>query len=181
MDQHGISIGTMYERMKVGLRGASGGVVLVVKDERGSVFGAYVNEGLREGPSYYGDGTWCASGRDRPSRLSLTNLSRPVSFLWKATPFSPSDFRVGSSIKAFKWTGRNDYIVLTEHSYLSVGGGDGKFGLWIDGVFEKGFTTSCPCFDNEPLTAQAEWSKGAGGVDESKFEVMQFECWSVDG
>lgn len=48
----------MYERMKVGLRGSSGGVVLVVKDGRGSVFGAYVNEALKEGPSYYGDGTW---------------------------------------------------------------------------------------------------------------------------
>lgn len=58
LDQHGISIGTMYERMKVGLRGSSGGVVLVVKDGRGSVFGAYVNEVLKEGSSYYGDGTW---------------------------------------------------------------------------------------------------------------------------
>jgi hypothetical protein len=112
----------------------------------------------------------------------LANSHLPArSFLWKSTPFPPSDFRVGSSIKAFKWTGRNDYIVLTEHNYLSVGGGDGKYGLWIDGVFEKGFTTACPCFDNEPLTSREDWEKGAGGLDQSKFEVMQFECWSVEG
>lgn len=48
----------MYDRMKVGLRGVDGGVVLVVRDAKGSVFGAYVNEGLKESSSYYGDGTW---------------------------------------------------------------------------------------------------------------------------
>ena len=99
--------------------------------------------------------------------------------MWKATPFPPSDFRVGSSVKSFKWTGKNDYLVLTESSYLSFGGGDGKHGLWIDGVFENGFTTQCPAFDNEPLTPQDRWTKGSGGLDESRFQVMMFECWAV--
>lgn len=35
-----------------------GGCVIVVKDEKGSVFGAFVNEGLRETRGYYGDGSW---------------------------------------------------------------------------------------------------------------------------
>lgn len=75
LDQHGISIGTMYERMKVGLRGSSGGVVLVVKDGRGSVFGAYVNEALKEGASYYGDGTWSARLFLSLSTSSLTRIA----------------------------------------------------------------------------------------------------------
>ncbi|KAI5477607.1 hypothetical protein MNV49_006094 [Pseudohyphozyma bogoriensis] len=158
LDQHGISIQTMYERMKVGLRGAESGVVLVVKDVNGNVFGAYVNEGLKDSKSYYGDGS-C--------------------FLWKASAFSSSDFRVGSSVKSFKWTGKNTYLILSESNYLSVGGGDGKYGLWIDGVFEKGFSGKCPCFDNEPLTAREYWEKGAGGADQAKFEVVQFEAWKV--
>ncbi|SCV67394.1 BQ2448_5005 [Microbotryum intermedium] len=164
LDQHGISIGTMYERMRIALKGVDGGVVLVVKDAQGSIFGAYVNEPLKESKHYYGDGT-C--------------------FLWKATPFSSSDFRLGASIQSFRWTGRNDYLALTESTFISIGGGDGKFGLWIDGVFEKGFTTRCPCFDNDPLTNEREWEQIGGGEDGSvggvgsKFEVVQFECWAV--
>ncbi|KAM0787424.1 hypothetical protein ACM66B_003506 [Microbotryomycetes sp. NB124-2] len=159
LDQHGTSIGTMYERMRFASRTGTGGIVIVVKDHKGAVFGAYSNEALKDSQHYYGDGT-C--------------------FLWKATPFSETDFRVGSSVKAFKWTGKNDYLVLTETSYLSFGGGDGKHGLWVDGVFENGFTTKCPAFDNEPLTPKETWTISPGtGVEESKFEVMMFECWSI--
>ncbi|SGZ28251.1 BQ5605_C027g10296 [Microbotryum silenes-dioicae] len=163
LDQHGISIGTMYDRMRIALKGVDGGVVLVVKDVQGSTFGAYVNEPLKESNHYYGDGT-C--------------------FLWKATPFSSSDFRLGASVQSFRWTGRNDYLALTETSFLSIGGGDGKFGLWIDGLFEKGYTTRCPCFDNEPLTNERQWEsiggeEGLEGEVGSKFEVVQFECWAV--
>lgn len=100
------------------------------------------------------------------------------SFLWKSTPFEDSDFRVGSSIKTFKWTGKNDYLILTESTFLSVGGGNGKFGLWIDSVFERGFSAKCPCFDNEPLTAKFE--KGVLDGEEAKFDVVMFECWAVD-
>lgn len=70
LDQHGISIQTMYERMRVGLCGSDSGVVLVVKDADGSMFGAYVNEGLKESRSYYGDGTWCVGSRSPSPRSS---------------------------------------------------------------------------------------------------------------
>lgn len=76
LDQHGISIQTMYERMRVGLRGSDSGVVLVVKDGEGNVFGAYVNEGLKESRSYYGDGTWCVCFHLAP-RASRTNERQP--------------------------------------------------------------------------------------------------------
>lgn len=71
LDQHGISLSTMYDRMRTATSttrssayGSStattaAGIVLVVKDDRGDVFGAYVNEPLREHRGYYGDGSWC--------------------------------------------------------------------------------------------------------------------------
>lgn len=74
LDQHGISIATMYERMRVGLRGSDSGVVIVVKDSAGSVFGAYVNEGLKESKTYYGDGSWF----DLLSAPPQTSLTRPA-------------------------------------------------------------------------------------------------------
>lgn len=48
----------MYETMQLGMKGSEQGVVLVVKDESGSVFGAFVNQVLVESQHYYGDGTW---------------------------------------------------------------------------------------------------------------------------
>lgn len=39
-------------------KGESAGVVVAVKDERGNVFGAFVNERLHVSDIYYGDGTW---------------------------------------------------------------------------------------------------------------------------
>lgn len=48
----------MYERMGQELAYSDGGVVLVVKDGSGSIFGAYVNQGLQELNHYYGDGSW---------------------------------------------------------------------------------------------------------------------------
>jgi hypothetical protein len=99
------------------------------------------------------------------------------SFLWKATPFKSTDFRVGHSIKTFTWTGKNEYYIFTNSQFLNVGGGDGKFGLWIDAKFSKGFTTKCPAFDNKPLTQN--WIGGISGVDESGFDVHMFEIWKV--
>lgn len=99
------------------------------------------------------------------------------SFLWKSTPFPPSDFRVGSSVRHFPPTGVNSYFVLSEGGFFSVGGGDGRFGLWMDNVLEKGVTGRCPCFGNEPLTAGG-WV-GEGGKEQGRFDIMGVECWGV--
>jgi hypothetical protein len=59
LDQHGTSLSTMYENMYEILGGEiDGGCVIVVKDSKGGIFGAFINEGLRENNRYYGDGTW---------------------------------------------------------------------------------------------------------------------------
>lgn len=62
----------------------------------------------------------------------------------------------------------NDYLIFCEQSYLSVGGGDGKYGLWLDGVLEKGISSHCMTFGNEPLSEEGE-----------KFEVVGVEVWCV--
>lgn len=46
------------------------------------------------------------------------------SFLWKVEAFPPGDnFRVGPIVRSYRWTARNDYIILSDSSFLSVGGG----------------------------------------------------------
>ena len=55
------------------------------------------------------------------------------------------------AIEYYCWSGENDYMVLSESDYLSVGGGDGRYGLWLDDTFSNGLSSRCPAFHNEVL------------------------------
>lgn len=148
LDQHGVSLGTLYAkcheyRDKLGERP---GFVLVVQDSRGSIFGAFVNEYFRPSKSYFGNGE-C--------------------FLYKTELLAQGGMR----FKAFPWTGLNDYQMYCTAEFLSVGGGDGKYGLWLDDRLEKGISSSTLTFGNEALSNDAE----EGRI----FEVRTVEVWKV--
>ena len=70
--------------------------------------------------------------------------------------------------KAFPYSGVNNYLIFCDHNYLSIGGGDGRYGLWLDNVLERGISSTCPTFGNEPLSEEGE-----------KFEVLGVEIWWV--
>ncbi|CAO3612345.1 unnamed protein product [Mucor fragilis] len=114
-----------------------GPCVLVIKDADDNVFGAFLNEPLRPGTRYYGTGE-C--------------------FLWKWNPTE-------SQIKAYKWTGKNEYMILSDIDFIAIGGGEGVFGLWINSELEKGYSQTCPTFDNERLSPKPE------------FECVELEVW----
>jgi hypothetical protein len=62
----------------------------------------------------------------------------------------------------------NDYLIFCETGFLSIGGGDGHYGLWLDDQLEKGISSPCLTFGNEGLS------------DEGKnFEVMGVEMWTI--
>ena len=70
--------------------------------------------------------------------------------------------------KAFPYSGINDYMIFCEPDYLSVGGGDGHYGLWLDSSLERGISSQCLTFGNEALSEEGK-----------KFDVMGVEIWSV--
>ncbi|OTA39819.1 hypothetical protein BTJ68_00127 [Hortaea werneckii EXF-2000] len=70
--------------------------------------------------------------------------------------------------KAFPFTGENDFSMFCQPDYLSVGGGDGHYGLWLDAGLSKGVSDTCPTFGNEPLSEE--------GV---KWDVLGVEVWYV--
>ncbi|KAG5288688.1 TLD domain-containing protein [Histoplasma capsulatum G186AR] len=70
--------------------------------------------------------------------------------------------------KAFPYSGVNDYMILCETGFLSVGGGDGHYGLWLDDSFEKGVSDTCPTFGNEPLSDEG-----------TKFDILGVEIWYI--
>ncbi|GAA5886874.1 hypothetical protein JCM5296_005176 [Sporobolomyces johnsonii] len=179
LDQHGISLHTLFANLDRGLRARDGGFVLVVKSERGEVFGGYCSEALKRGEGERaGSQRWGGDGS---------------CFLWRATPFPASDhFRLGASVSTFKPTFRNTYFQHASSEFIALGGGnDGVFGLWIDGVFERGWTGRSETYGNEPLVGprggegggkgkgQGERDGGAAAAEEGKFEVVGFECWAV--
>lgn len=58
--------------------------------------------------------------------------------------------------------------MLCETHFLSLGAGDGKFGLWLDDGLEKGVSAMSQTFGNEPLSDEGE-----------KFDVLGVELWVI--
>jgi len=193
LEQNGVSLGTLYKQSE-DYRGKRGGFVLVVKDGGGSVFGAYLSDAPHPSTSFYGNGEcflWRAHilhglsdlqmnlppppSEDTTDAVRMTTISSPKSKGDSLAP--PQNGRATKSgastperirFKAFPYSGVNDYMIFCEHSYLSVGGGDGHYGLWLDDNLEKGVSDTCPTFGNEPLSD-----------DGKKFEVMGVELWYI--
>lgn len=70
--------------------------------------------------------------------------------------------------KAFPFSGENDFTLFCQSDYLSIGGGDGHYGLWLDAGLSKGVSDTCPTFGNEPLSDEGK-----------KFDVLGVELWHV--
>lgn len=153
LDQHGISLNTLYANCERNGRennkdkgGRNAGELVVVRDEGGMTFGVWLGEeGVRNGRGrgYYGSGE---------------------SFLWKFD---------GEKLEVFKWTGKNDYVALCEPEFISFGGGDGHYGLYLDENLTDGSSAACPTFGNPPLCSLGP-RKAAGSVD---FECVGLEVW----
>lgn len=151
LDQHGISLNTLYTQCefpppRLGVPSPKG-ALLVVKDAGDALFGLWMGEeGVHpsRGKGYYGSGE---------------------SFMWKY---------VDGKFEVFKWTGRNDYVALCEPEYISFGGGDGQYGLYLDESLLDGSSAHCLTFGNDPLCTLGP--KKAGAI---KFECVGLEVWSI--
>ncbi|XP_071142987.1 oxidation resistance protein 1-like isoform X1 [Mytilus edulis] len=67
--------------------------------------------------------------------------------------------------KVFRWTGENNFFMKGNQESLSIGAGQGQFGLWFDGDIYHGRTNRCETYDNDILTISED------------FVVSCFEAW----
>lgn len=142
LDQHGISLNTLYTRCQ----NHTGSALVVMRDSNDAIFGAWMGQGIHQSKgSYYGSGE---------------------SFLWRLT--------ADKGLRVYKWTGKNDYVALCEPEYLSFGGGDGHYGLYLDDSLIDGSSARCPTFENDPLC-----SAGPRQGDNVRFECVGLEVWGV--
>jgi len=58
--------------------------------------------------------------------------------------------------------------MFCETHFLSVGGGDGRYGLWLDDSLARGVSSTCMTFGNEPLSDEGE-----------KFDILGVEVWVI--
>ncbi|KAF1950275.1 TLD-domain-containing protein [Byssothecium circinans] len=192
LEQNGVSLATLYQKAEE-FTGKRGGFVLVVRDAGGGIFGAYLSDAPKPSSHFFGNGE-CFLWRAHvlPSLPDLANLPPPPSadttnavrmttiaspthkFGTLNPPHSEQASRSGTStperirFKAFPYSGINDYMMFCEHGFLSVGGGDGHYGLWLGDNLENGVSSTCPTFGNEPLSDEG-----------TKFEVLGVELWYI--
>ena len=75
--------------------------------------------------------------------------------------------QIHPTFEAFKWSGKNQQLMVSCSDFLAVGGG-GHFGLWMDASFEKGTSAPSPTFENQPCLASSE-----------HFKIVGLEVWAV--
>ncbi|NXN66308.1 TLDC2 protein, partial [Himantopus himantopus] len=76
-------------------------------------------------------------------------------------------FSFSPELKVFRWTGRNNFFMKGDMDLLMVGGGSGRFGLWLDGDLHHGGSHPCETFDNETLSPREE------------FCIQDLEVWGL--
>jgi len=102
--------------------------LIIAKDEHDRVFGAFMSEPPKLSDSFYGTG----------ESLLFT-------------------FSKENKVKIYQWSGENNFFIKGSKTSLSVGGGDGVFGLWFDEDLYRGRSHSCRTFDNETLSEKEDF------------------------
>ncbi|NXA47105.1 NCOA7 protein, partial [Nothocercus julius] len=68
----------------------------------------------------------------------------------------------------FKWSGENTYFINGDISSLELGGGGGRFGLWLDADLYHGRSNSCSTFNNDILSKKED------------FIIQDVEVWTFE-
>nr|XP_054751137.1 nuclear receptor coactivator 7-like [Lytechinus pictus] len=113
-------------------------ILLILRDSEGHVFGALTSCALKVSDHYYGTGE---------------------SFLYK---FKDEE------LELYKWTGENNFFMKGDLDCVCIGGGEGDFGLWLDGDLYHGRSHPTKTFANEILSSKED------------FIIADMEAWGFN-
>lgn len=115
---------------------------------------------------------------DNPVLLVIKDMDNQIFGAYATHPFRFSDHYYGTGetflytfnplFKVYKWSGDNNYFINGDVSSLELGGGDGKFGLWLDADLYHGRSNSCSTFNNDILSKKED------------FVVQDVEVWTFE-
>lgn len=99
-----------------------------------------------------------------------------ISFLWTSATYDDDESTVRThrihDFHAFHTTGNNQYLIYCTPSFISIGGGNGKYGLWIGADLNIGFSCKCETFCNDNLI-----DNKCEGI--KRFEILGMEIWKI--
>lgn len=154
------------------------GYVLVVKDFQNNIFGAYSNEHFH--PSldklFYGNGEcflWKCKKNNPVFTINTTSdnkIQRTLSRSGTLDESAPEFYEHHVQFMAYPYTGINAFIIHCTKDFLSMGAGEGHYGLWLDNELMEGISYQSLTFGNEPLSDSGP-----------KFKVQNVEVWKVGG
>ncbi|NP_001139127.1 oxygen resistance gene 1 [Bombyx mori] len=172
--QHGFSLASMYRKMQR----VDSPVLLVIQDTDNNVFGAMTSCALHPSEHFCGTGESFLYSFQRIEEDTSPGAHGPV-HADDANKETDSDNQsdakkedneqlqtVKTKFKYWGWTGDNMYFIRGSNDNISIGAGDGKFGLWLDGDLYLGRTQRCKTYGNEPPTTRED------------FIVKIMECWT---
>ncbi|XP_072853151.2 nuclear receptor coactivator 7 isoform X2 [Pogona vitticeps] len=115
---------------------------------------------------------------DSPVLLVIKDMDNQIFGAYATHPFKFSDHYYGTGetflytfnplFKVFKWSGENTYFINGDVASLELGGGDGKFGLWLDADLYHGRSNCCSTFNNDILSKKED------------FVVQDVEVWTFE-
>lgn len=152
----GFSLKSLYRS----LSHYEGPVLLIIKDNEHSVFGAFSSCNLKPSESFYGTGEtylFTFNQQQQPAQTISNNNNNQT--------ISNNNNNNSPQLLRFPWTGDNLYFIKGGMDSLAFGAGEGNFGLWLDEELYHGSTHSCKTFNNKPL------------ANHEDFVVCTLECW----
>ncbi|NXS62047.1 NCOA7 protein, partial [Brachypteracias leptosomus] len=115
---------------------------------------------------------------DSPVLLVIKDMDNQLFGAYATHPFRFSDHYYGTgetflytfspNFKVFKWSGENTYFINGDTSSLELGGGGGRFGLWLDADLYHGRSNSCSTFNNDILSKKED------------FIIQDVEVWTFE-
>ena len=201
---HGFSSLTELYKQAAG----SGASIIAVRTKRGDVLGAMLSDGIRKpqhGQFFYGTessflfsvggGTHDGGGSDAGSSdagvEAGTGGGGGDGGVSRESEEAAGD-ATDTDVRVYTWTGDNFLFCYSSPSSISIGGGDGSAGLYLEDSLLHGSTGPTETFANPPLCPQqtsAGWplQESASepvvaetGSQTVRFEIAQLEVWGIE-
>lgn len=161
LEQHGSSLSSLYECISPeSTTPVRVGYVIIIKDRMNGIFGAYSNEPFHPTDSrrYYGNGECFLWKLENVPSVQIGKCSQPkenaVDCEWQ--------------FRGYPYTGLNQFAIYCTSKFLSMGGGDGHYGLWCDDSLLKGVSDPSLTYGNDILSPEG-----------NKFHIVGLEVWRV--
>ncbi|CAR29435.1 hypothetical protein ZYGR_0AD01170 [Zygosaccharomyces rouxii] len=164
LEQHGSSLQSLYHNVTPKSKSPMRvGYVLVIKDSKQGIFGAYSNEPFHPTSDrrYYGNGECFLWKMEKVPNLTIgcdgktkTNIENGNEHKWQ--------------FRGYPFTGLNEFAIYCQSDFLSMGAGDGHYGLWCDDNLFHGVSNPSLTYGNDVLSREG-----------NKFHITALEVWKV--